>query len=139
MARNILLPVDGSQFMEKNVTYACDVARTEGSKLTLIHVVSLPTVVEPGIPIDPSPFEKGGAQILEKARKIAKEHGVDVETKLGRTYGNPAHEIVRAAEEGKYDMIIIGAKGHSLLRNLMIGSVCDGVMRNAPCPVLVVK
>jgi nucleotide-binding universal stress UspA family protein len=139
LARNILLPVDGSKFMEKNVTYACDVAKTDGSKLTLIHVVSLPTVVEPGIPIDPSPFEKAAAQILEKAKKIAKDQGVDAETKLGRTFGNPAHEIVKAAQEGKYDMIIIGAKGHSLLRNLMIGSVCDGVMRNAPCPVLVVR
>ena len=63
------MPVDGSKFMEKNVIYACDMAKAEGSKLTLIHVVSLPTVVEPGIPIDPSPFEKAGAQVLEKAKK----------------------------------------------------------------------
>lgn len=125
--------------MEKNITYACDVAKSDKSKLTLIHVVTLPTVVEPGVPIDPSPFEQAGAQTLEKAKKIAKDQGVDAETKLGRTFGNPAQEILKAAEEGRYDLIIIGAKGHSLLRNLMIGSVCDTVVRNAPCPVLVVR
>jgi len=139
LAKSILLPVDGSKFMEKNIKYACDVAKSEKSKLTLIHVVTLPTVVEPGVPIDPGPFDEAGAQTLEKAKKNAKEEGIDADTKLGRTFGNPAQEILRAAEEGKYDLIIIGAKGHSLLRNLMIGSVCDTVVRNAPCPVLVVK
>ena len=139
MTKNILLPVDGSKFMERNIKYACDVAKTEKAKLTLIHVVSLPTVVEPGVPIDPTPFEQAGTQTLEKAKEIAKDCGVDAETKLGRTFGNPGQEILKAAEEGKYDLIIIGAKGHSLLRNLMIGSVCDTVVRNAPCPVLVVR
>ena len=139
MPTNILVPVDGSKHMEDNIAYACDLAKNMDSKLTLIHVVTLPTVVEPGVPIDPSPFEQAGAQTLEKAKRIAKDQGVDAETKLGRTFGNPAQEILKAAEEGKYDLIIIGAKGHSLLRNLMIGSVCDTVVRNAPCPVLVVR
>jgi nucleotide-binding universal stress UspA family protein len=138
-ARNILLPIDGSQFMERNINYACDVAKNMGSKLTLMHVVTLPTVLEPGFPIDPKPFEQEGLKILEKAEKIAKDKGIEPETKLRRALGNPAQEILKAAEEGKSDLIIIGAKGHSLLRNLMIGSVCDTVVHNAPCPVLVVR
>jgi nucleotide-binding universal stress UspA family protein len=139
LVKKILLPVDGSQFMERNISYACDVAKSMEAKLTLIHVVTLPTIVEPGFPIDPKPFEQDGLKTLEKARKIAKDKGVDPETKLGKTLGNPAQEILRAAEEGEFDLIVIGAKGHSLLRNLMIGSVCDTVVHNAPCPVLVVR
>lgn len=139
MARNILLPVDGSKFMERNINYACDVAKSMEAKLTLIHVVTLPTIVEPGFPIDPKPFEQDGLKTLEKASKVAKDKGVDPETKLGKSFGNPAQEILKAAEEGEFDLIIIGAKGHSLLRNLMIGSVCDTVVHNAPCPVLVVR
>jgi len=134
-----LLPVDGSQFMERNINYACDVARSMEAKLTLIHVATLPTIFEPGIPIDPKPFEQDGLKTLEKAKKIAEAKGIDPETRLGKAFGNPAQEIVRAAEEGEFDLIIIGAKGHSLLRNLMIGSVCDTVVRNASCPVLVVR
>ena len=139
LARNILLPVDGSQFMERNISYACDVAKSMQAKLTLIHAVTLPTIVEPGVPIDPKPFEQNGLKTLEKAKKIAEAKGIDAETKLRKTFGNPAQEILRAAKEGKFDLIIIGAKGHSLLRNLMIGSVCDTVVHNASCPVLVVR
>jgi len=139
LARNILLPVDGSQFMERNISYACDVAKSMQAKLTLIHAVTLPTIAEPGVPIDPKPFEQNGLKTLEKAKKIAEAKGIDPETKLGKTFGNPAQEILRAAKEGEFELIIIGAKGHSLLRNLMIGSVCDTVVHNAPCPVLVVR
>jgi len=139
LVKKILLPVDGSQFMERNISYACDVAMSMDAKLTLIHVVTLPTIVEPGFPIDPKPFEQDGLKTLEKAKKIAKDKEIDPETKLGKTFGNPAQEILKVAEEGKFDLIIIGAKGHSLLRNLMIGSVCDTVVHNAHCPVLVVR
>lgn len=139
MARNILLPVDGSQFMERNISFACDVARSMESKLTLIHVVTLPMAVEPGFPIATRPFEEDGLKTLEKAKKIVRDQGMDAETKLGKAFGNPAQEILKTAEEGKFDLIIIGAKGRSLLRNVMIGSVCDTVVHNAPCPVLVVR
>jgi len=136
---NILVPVDGSQYMERNITYACDVAKSMRSKLTLVHIVTVPTVTEPGLVIDLKPFEEAGSRIMEKAKQAAKDQGVDAGTKTGTTYGNPAHEIIRTAEEGKFDLIVIGAKGHSLLRNLMIGSVTDTVVRNASCPVLVVR
>jgi len=139
LAKNILVPVDGSKFMERNVAYACDHARTTGSKLTLLHVLTIPTVLEPGIPIDPKPFEQAGSSVLEKAKQIAKDRGADSETRLESSFGNPAQQILKVAEEGKFELIIIGAKGHSLLRNLMIGSVCDTVVHNAPCPVLVVR
>lgn len=139
MPKNILLPVDGSKFMERNIDYASDVAKVMNSKLTLIHVVTLPAVVEPGFPIDPRPFEEAGMRILENAKKIAMDKGVESETILETTFGNAAQKILKVAEERKTDLIIIGSRGHSRLRNLLVGSVCDTVVRNAPCPVLVVR
>jgi nucleotide-binding universal stress UspA family protein len=125
--------------MERNVSYACDVAKIMSSKLTLIHVVTLPAVVEPGFPIDPKPFEEAGLRILENAKKIATDKGVDSETVLETTFGNAAQKILRVAEERAIDLVVIGSRGHSRLRNLLVGSVCDTVVRNAPCPVLVVR
>ena len=139
MPKNILLPVDGSKFMERNIDYACDFAKTMDSKLTLIHVVTLPAVVEPGFPIDPRPFEEAGRRILDNAKKIAMDKGVESDTILETTFGNAAQKILKVAEEKKIDLIIIGSRGHSRLRNLLVGSVCDTVVRNAPCPVLVVR
>jgi len=148
LAKKILAPVDGSQYMERNVGYTCGMVKSMGSKLTFIHVVSLPG---PGYAWSPSvespahirglkrPLEESASTILDKARNIAKRSGIDADTILQTTYGNPAQAIVKVAEEQKFDLISIGAKGHSLLRNLTVGSVCDAVLYNAPCPVLVIR
>jgi len=125
--------------MERNIRYACDLAKHRGSKLTLIHIVAFPSMVEPGLVIDPKPFEDLGRKILENAKKIAKGMGVEAETILETTFGNPAHKIIQAAEQGKFDVITISSRGHSLIRDLLLGSVCEVVVRNAPCPVLVVR
>ena len=150
MVKNMLVPIDGSNFMERNINYACDLARSTGSKLTLIHVVALPTPVQawsasagPGFSPDVERIRKAledaGSVILEKGKDVAGKNNVDVETILQTSYGNPAYEIIGAAERQKADLVVLGAKGHSLLRNLTVGSVCDTVVHNAPCPVLVVR
>ena len=139
MIQGILVPVDGSEFTKRNVSYACDVAKAFDSKLTLVHVVTLPAVVEPGFPIDPKPFEDTGLRTLENAKKIAEDMGLESQTVLETTFGNAAQKILKVAEEKKIDLIVIGSRGHSRLRNLLVGSVCDTVVRNAPCPVLVVR
>jgi len=115
LAKRILVPIDGSNLMEKKISYACEAAKNT------------------------RPFGEAGLRIIERAEQIAKNMGVDSETRLERTFGNAAQAILKAAEEGKFDLIVIGAKGHNLLANLMVGSVCDTVVRNAPCPVLVVR
>jgi nucleotide-binding universal stress UspA family protein len=125
--------------MERNIRYACDLAKATGSKLTLIHVAAIPPVADPSVLLDPRPFQEAGRSILENAKKIAKDNGVDAETILETSYGNPAQTIIQAAEKGGFDMITISSRGHSLLRNLLLGSVCDAVTRNAPCAVLVVR
>jgi nucleotide-binding universal stress UspA family protein len=125
--------------MERNIRYACDIANATGSKLTLIHVATAPPIVEPGVPTDPRPLQEAGRRILQDAKRIAKENGVDAETILETTFGNAAQKIIEVAEEKKFDMITISSRGHSLLRKLLLGSVCDAVTRNAPCAVLVVR
>ena len=125
--------------MERNIRYACNLAKHTGSKLTLIHVATLPAAVSPSFPLDPKPFEDAGRKILENAKKIARDNGVDAETILETVFGSAAHKIIRVAQEGKFDLITISSRGRSLLRNLLLGSVCDAVVRNAPCSVLVVR
>jgi nucleotide-binding universal stress UspA family protein len=102
-------------------------------------LVTLPVAVEPTVSIDSKPLEQAGKRLLEKARDIAKQCGLDPQTKMETVFGNPAQAIVKAAEAGHFDLIVMGAKGHSLLMNVMVGSVADAVVHNAPCPVLVVR
>jgi nucleotide-binding universal stress UspA family protein len=125
--------------MERNIRYACRLAKHTGSKLTLIHVAALPMIAEPGFRLDPEPFREAGRRVLEEAMKIASDMGVEADTLLETSFGNPAQKIIEVAEENKFDLITVSSRGHSYLRNLVMGSVCEAVTRNAPCPVLVVR
>jgi nucleotide-binding universal stress UspA family protein len=53
--------------------------------------------------------------------------------------GTAADEIVRAAEEGGVDLIVIGTHGRTGLKRVLMGSVAEAVMRRATCPVLTLK
>ena len=80
---------------------------------------------------------KAGAGILADGKKKARTERVEVETLLKE--GHPAEEILKTAKKGDFDLIVMGARGISRIRGILIGSVSDGVTRHAPCPVLVVK
>ena len=139
MVENILVPIDGSKVMERNVRFACDLVKIIGGTLTLIHVVILPASMEPGVPIDPTPLEQAGARILDMARKIVESQGCKADTILETDFGNAGHRIVRVAQEKAFSLIVIGARGVSKIANLLLGSVCETVAHNAPCPVLIVR
>ena len=53
--------------------------------------------------------------------------------------GTPADEIVKAAKAWSADLIVIGTHGRGGVQRALLGSVADGVMRNAPCPVLIIR
>lgn len=139
MVEKVLVPVDGSKAMDRNVRFACNLIKTLGGTMSLIHVVVLPASMEPGVPIDPTPLEQAGARILEVAQKIAEEEGCRAEGILETDFGNPGHKIVRVAQEKGFTLIVIGARGKSKIANLLLGSVCEVVAHNAPCPVLIVR
>ena len=53
--------------------------------------------------------------------------------------GSPVGEVVKAAKDWPADLIVIGSHGRGGIRRALLGSVAEGVMRQAPCPVLVVR
>lgn len=124
---------------QKIIDLACELAVALKARMTFIHVVTLPAVVEPGFPMDPTPFQQAGERVLERTKKMAKEKGFEADTILETTFGNAAQKILKVAEEKQFDLIIVGARGQSRLRNLLVGSVCDSVFRMAKVPVLVVR
>ena len=54
-------------------------------------------------------------------------------------HGDPAIEICRVAEEGRFDLVVIGSHGSGFLKQVLLGSVSHHVLHHAPCPVLVVR
>jgi len=151
----ILVPLDGSEHSFRALETAAQLAKRFGGKITLIHVYSVTvrpvimpeptTLTHPGIPVM-TPAEvskvveatrKAGASILADSEQRVKAEEIQVESIL--VEGNVVQEIIKTAKEGKFDLIVMGARGISKIREILLGSVSDGVIRNAHCPVLVVK
>jgi nucleotide-binding universal stress UspA family protein len=74
---------------------------------------------------------------LAVAERVAASAGVA--TEVVETAGNPAEEIIRAAEASDCDLVVLGAYGRGAIQRFLLGSVSDRVVRHAPCPVLVVR
>jgi nucleotide-binding universal stress UspA family protein len=66
-------------------------------------------------------------------------HVLGIPTSVIETSGNAAEEIIRAAEEGGFDLVVVGSQGMNAIARFLLGSVSARVARFAPCPVLVVR
>lgn len=138
--RRILVPVDFSEPSEQAVHHGRELAMTYGAKLDLLHVVEEVTVpaaygtepVEIRVPEAIEGSEKALAELVRE--KIGYEH-VTVHAEPGHT---PA-TILDCADELESDLIVIATHGRTGLERLLLGSVAEGVVRRASCPVFTVK
>jgi nucleotide-binding universal stress UspA family protein len=153
--KNVLVPLDGSEHSSRALETAIQIAKKFDAKITLIHVYSVaatpvimpePATLTPsGVPImTPAEVTKlveaareVGREILTAGKQKVESESIEVETILEE--GNTVREIVKFAKEAKFDLIIMGVRGIGRLRELLVGSVSEGVIKQAPCPVLVVK
>lgn len=154
MYDKILVAVDGSEHSNKALRHAAELAEKLGSKIWLIHVYSVVVPLVPATDTLPSPAQIPAAspalaakltdnakalgdKILNEAEQLVKEHGVPVEKILKE--GDVTRVIVSEAEQGGYDLIVVGHRGASRLGELFLGAVSEGISHKAPCPVLIVK
>jgi nucleotide-binding universal stress UspA family protein len=138
--QKILVPLDGSEHSSRALEVAIHLAKQLNCKLVLLSVYSM--VAASGsspelslMAIDAS--RDRGKEILKKAEEKVNSEMIEVETELAA--GTAVETIVEKSKEGKFDMIVMGARGLGTMKKLLIGSVSEGVIKNAPCPVLIVK
>lgn len=139
--KTILVAIDGSDYSEKGVRYACAMGPLLGAEIILLHVVPMLVSATPyHDTVSDQPFlalQKVGEDILAKAKKIATELNVDVTDLI--SHGDPAARIIDVASERDVDLIIVGSRGVSGIRRLFTGSISDKVASQAPCPVMIVR
>src|SRR5215218_1799440 len=140
----ILLATDGSEEAELAALRAVDLAQRTDSELHVVHVGVVPTLLVsyPGtLGYEGKLYE----QIQEESRELLRRESWRVKAAGGTVAG--AHlrmgkvdlEIVALAKELGVDLIVMGCRGHGGIRRAIEGSVSDGVIRHARCPVLVVR
>ena len=135
----ILVPFDGSEHSIWALGKAVQIAKKVGGEITLIHVYSISRIAITPMQVYKyaQAMRKHGGGILEDGKKKAEAEGVQVQTLL--VDGHTVEEILKAVKEGNFGLVVIGARGTSKIKGLLMGSVSEAVTRHASCPVLVVR
>jgi nucleotide-binding universal stress UspA family protein len=144
----ILVPVDFSGTSEAALLQAAELSKCLNRVLLVLHVVHDPSSM-PGYysralkKKQLSRIEDGAAIMLEEfAHAVVKRHP-DIKTltelKTMLVKGLPSSRILEVAEQADASMIVIGSKGLTGLKHLLIGSVAEQVVHLSRIPVLVVK
>lgn len=145
--KNILVPTDFSNYADKALKQAIDIAKQHKSRIYLLHVIDdgfRQCTVD--YCLDEATVEKvisdsmiNAKDKLEKEAKKITEGNTGVEIIFDAKRGVPSEEIIKEQEAKGIDLIVIASHGQTgILKNLM-GSVSDKVVKRAKSPVLLVK
>jgi len=143
--KTILVPTDFSEFSDRAVRQAADIAEQSNAKIYLLHVVDKleQCAIDYCIPLETmmkvqSDSEKEATRKMqEEANRILQSKKIDVAFDVKS--GVPFEEILKAQQERKADLIVIASHGRTGILKSLIGSVAERVMREAKCPVLLVR
>ncbi|HEX2406570.1 MAG TPA: universal stress protein [Nitrososphaeraceae archaeon] len=145
--KNILVPVDGSEFSIRALEYAVYIVKRFNSKLIALHIV--PSSIRYDFFMSKKDHEMNSPfnQVLQfaymEAQKWFEEvrEKIDVEFKTDVVIAEESivKEIIEYSELENIDLIVIGTRGRTGVKKLLLGSTASGVITYAHCPVLVVR
>ena len=155
MFNKILVAIDRSAASRKVFEAAMFLAKTSGADLMLLHVLSseernfpTPTIYS-GLEYDPfAPslveayqerwleFEQQGLEMLRGTAEEAIKAGINAE--FTQSMGNPGRIICDLAQTWSADLVVVGSRGRTGLKEIFLGSVSNYVTHHAPCSVLIV-
>jgi nucleotide-binding universal stress UspA family protein len=145
----IVVGVDGSSSSESAVQWAAHEARLRNVPLTLVHIVVTPAwgptpwlLADVPLPVpaeeDPA-LEEAGQKIIAEAIKIAENSAQDgalSEIKSELYFSVPMSTLVNLSKQAQ--MAVVGSRGHNALNRVLLGSVSNGLLHHAHCPVAVI-
>ncbi len=141
----ILVPTDFSADAEKALSTATELAKLFGARIVILHAfhANIPVVVSPigGDSALPRGFyENLQSEATARVEGVAKELATEAIAATGIALSDPASAaIVAQAESLPADLIVMGTRGLTGLKHVVLGSVAERVVRTAPCSVLTVK
>jgi nucleotide-binding universal stress UspA family protein len=142
MGERILVPFEGSPLSRRALERA--LVHHPDAEITTLYVLDpLLAVYEAeteGLPAANDWYERTAeraARVTAEAERLAADHGRGIETVVEP--GRPARTILSVAAERGVDHIVIGSHGREGVSRLVLGSVAERVVRQAPIPVTVVR
>ncbi|HTT01328.1 MAG TPA: universal stress protein [Steroidobacteraceae bacterium] len=145
MYQRILVPIDGSATAAAGLREAMKLAKAQGGKIRLVHVVDDAPAISPAIygavyEGVVSALRKAAASVLAAGVDQVRQDDVPVDSQLVEIIGGPAGEyIVKEAKAWSADLIVCGTHGRRGIRRLVMGSDAEYIVRHSPVPVLLIR
>jgi nucleotide-binding universal stress UspA family protein len=136
IVHSILVAVDGSETSSNAANMAIDLSEKFGANLIALHIVP------PNLRFNKEMFDianQNGQKIVNEVREKAIAKGVDVQTEVISDVISITKIIVEYAEENDVNLIVLGTRGISGIKRLLLGSTASGVVTYSHCPVMVVR
>ncbi|HRN76014.1 universal stress protein [Ottowia sp.] len=138
----ILLAVDGSAYTKKMLAYLTTnldmfSGEHEFTVLTVQGVLPPRARAAVGKEVVDAYYAEEGAKVLDPVIKYLSRHNLKVKSQA--KVGNAGEVIAKTADSGKFDMVVMGSRGHGALGSLVMGSVATKVLANCDVPVLLVR
>lgn len=137
--KNILVPCDFSKPATNAFRFALDIAAQSKGQIFLINVVAVPIVHDALLHVAAPFVANWGETIVGQLKSLIDKYKADVKVIPSVEYGTPAQTITAFTRKNSIDLIIMGSHGASGLRELLIGSTAERVVRQSPVPVLIMK
>ena len=130
----ILIAYDGGEPGKRALETGVRLAKATGATIDIVSVVP----VHPGrSPIDPWDDPTIHRTLLSEAQQVVREAGF--EAQLLEPSGDPAQTIERIAQDGEYDMVVVGSRGLGAVSRFLQGSVSEHVATHAKTTVVVAR
>lgn len=131
----LLVAIDDSQKSYQAVEYA--LSEFPEANIEVIHVPEIPLFASDPDKQASVVAEEYAQDILSEAKSLAAKYDQSIETEI--RFGHPATEVISYADERDIDHIIVGSQGKQGAKRLLLGSVAESIVRQAHCPVTVVR
>jgi nucleotide-binding universal stress UspA family protein len=137
MYRNVVVAFDGSEGAQAALAKAAEIARRDGSALTVVKSVGdrLPALV-PGAP--PHAGGEKAAEARHELRRAIEDVAPSLEASPWVVGGPAAKAILAVADDIEADLIVTSSRSHGRIARAVLGSVSTEILHGAPCDVLVV-
>ncbi|MEX2312766.1 MAG: universal stress protein, partial [Nitrosopumilaceae archaeon] len=138
--KRIIITIDQSDYAEKIMKAAYDVAENIDADVNVLTVIETPELAAAG--------ELDSAQMDEEEKKTSEYQKRLIDTNFSGSallvesiilHGDPAKKICELAKKVNASLVVIGTRGHGKIQSKLLGSVSDKVIKNCHCSVLIVR
>ena len=141
--KNILVPYDGSTHANRAFNTAIEIAKQHNSSIKVVACLDTADLgilrIDRRINRDIMKMaEKQTKELFSKLDDTAKKNSIPIDSKIIES-GNPVKSLTSFAKSKNIDLIVIGSSGRGKFDKVLLGSVSNGVMQKAKCPVMIIK